>query len=628
MANQNIKQNNNRNKPSSQVQSKAYLNKKKANQSKPDNDSILFLLPIMFVVAILPLVVKLHQYSSNFAQFNWFSVDDTTFDFFLYYKQLFLIITAIIMCVFLFYKYRTDRLNITFPRIFIPLAIYALLALLSSVFSRYRSFSFTGTLDQFESVFALLSYCILAYYSFLIVKNERDLMLIIYALLIGTLLMSLLGLTQVAGQDFYATDTGWGLISNSTYAGNKADFSFTAGVKRVYLSLFNSNYVGVYVSLLFPIMLYMTIFTKKLLPRLAFLLSTVGLLVCLYGSKSTTGLISVIITILLSIILLWRNLVKYYFISVPIIIVAILGLFMVNSYTGNYIGTQINKLKNFQKSIPLLTDIQTNDDNLVIQYGGNTLKVEFAVYEGDICSFKFKDQVDSEVTYSMDTVNGPVTITDVRFPGFVFTPEIKDGTIIFNAILDNRTWYFTNQYGDNTYYYINVYGKYDKIVKAPSAVFTGYESFASSRGYIWSRSIPLLKNRFLLGSGADTFTLVFPQNDYVNYKIYGFEGNIMSKPHNLYLQIGVQTGILSLIAFLVFYGWYFISSIKIYLKCRLNNYFSIIGAAIFISSIGYMISGFTNDSSITTAPLFWVLIGVGITNNKFIKASNQKVINI
>lgn len=629
MTNQNLKQNRNRNKPSNQEQKRTNTINNNTLQGKPVKESILYLLPIMFVVAILPLIVKLYQYSANFSQYNWFSEDDTSFDFFLYYKQFFLIITAIIMSVFLFYKYMTDKKNISFPKMFIPLSIYALLALLSSVISKYRSYSFTGTFDQFESVFALLSYCILAYYSYLMIKSEHDLKLIIYALLLGAFLISLLGLTQVSGHDFYDTNTGWSLISNATYADNKADFPITAGAKRVYLSLFNPNYVGVYVSLLFPIMLYMTIFTKKLFPRLAFLITTVGLLVCLYGSLSTTGFISVIITVILSIVLLWRYLLKYYFISIPIIIIAVLGMFFVNTYSGNYIGRQINKLRNIQKSAPLLTDVQTNDDNLVIQYNGNTLKVELNVFEGNICNFIFKDQADNDVIYTMDAVNGPVTINDERFPGFVFTPMVNnDGTIVFKAVFDDKIWYFTNQYGDRTYYYINAFGKYDKIVKAPSAVFTGYESYASGRGYIWSRTIPLLKNSIIFGSGADTFSLVFPQNDYVSSKIYGYEGQIMSKPHNIYLQVGVQTGVLSLLALLAFYVWYLISSMSIYIRCKFDNYFAIVGAAIMLGSIGYMISGIANDSSITTAPIFWVLIGLGIAINKSVIMSNKKVISV
>jgi hypothetical protein len=30
---------------------------------------------------------------------------------------------------------------------------------------------------------------------------------------------------------------------------------------------------------------------------------------------------------------------------------------------------------------------------------------------------------------------------------------------------------------------------------------------------MWSRTFPLLKNRIIYGSGADTFAIYFPQND-------------------------------------------------------------------------------------------------------------------
>ena len=159
----------------------------------------------------------------------------------------------------------------------------------------------------------------------------------------------------------------------------------------------------------------------------------------------------------------------------------------------------------------------------------------------------------------------------------------------------------------------------DKIKTAPHALFSGYEKYASGRGYIWSRTLPLLKDNLILGSGADTFMLEFPQQDYVDLYNYGYSGQLMTKPHNLYLQIGVQTGTLSLIAFLVFYAMYFISSVKLYLKSRFKSYYSQVGVAILVATVSYMVLGFANDSSITVAPVFWALIGLGISVNRLAK---------
>jgi hypothetical protein len=83
----------------------------------------------------------------------------------------------------------------------------------------------------------------------------------------------------------------------------------------------------------------------------------------------------------------------------------------------------------------------------------------------------------------------------------------------------------------------------------------------------------------------------------------------------MYLQIAVQTGVLSLIAFLLFYTMYFISSVRIYFRGLFRSIYSRLGVAIFIGTISYMVTGIANDSNINTAPIFWALIGVGIAVN-------------
>ena len=40
------------------------------------------------------------------------------------------------------------------------------------------------------------------------------------------------------------------------------------------------------------------------------------------------------------------------------------------------------------------------------------------------------------------------------------------------------------------------------------------ERLGSGRGYIWSRSIPLIKQAGFMGLGADTYPEYFPQNDF------------------------------------------------------------------------------------------------------------------
>ena len=86
-------------------------------------------------------------------------------------------------------------------------------------------------------------------------------------------------------------------------------------------------------------------------------------------------------------------------------------------------------------------------------------------------------------------------------------------------------------------------------------------------------------------------------------------------------KIGVQTGILSLICFLVFYFWYFAVSIKLYRKANKSEYLVKIGIGILCGTFGYMVVGLINDSMVVTAPLFWTLLGVGLACNSMIKKS-------
>ena len=50
-------------------------------------------------------------------------------------------------------------------------------------------------------------------------------------------------------------------------------------------------------------------------------------------------------------------------------------------------------------------------------------------------------------------------------------------------------------------------------------------------------------------------------------------------------------------------------------------YASQLDVDIFLVSIGYMIAGITNDSTITVAPICWTLMGIGIFMNGIVKKS-------
>jgi hypothetical protein len=153
----------------------------------------------------------------------------------------------------------------------------------------------------------------------------------------------------------------------------------------------------------------------------------------------------------------------------------------------------------------------------------------------------------------------------------------------------------------------------------------GYEKFASSRGYIWQTTIPLLKKTIILGTGPGTYIYTFPQRD-ITGKLNAFSDStkIIDKPHNMYLQMAVNTGIISLIAFLVLLFLYIGNALKYILRTKPDNEYRLISIGILTGILGYLVAGMFNDSIVSVAPVFWTLLGIGIVINYKLK---EKAIN-
>jgi O-antigen ligase len=151
--------------------------------------------------------------------------------------------------------------------------------------------------------------------------------------------------------------------------------------------------------------------------------------------------------------------------------------------------------------------------------------------------------------------------------------------------------------------------------EVPSIGFDGLEHWGSGRGYIWSRSLPIALSRPVIGTGPDTYALVFPQDDVVGkLKFMANPYIVVDKPHNMYLQMAINTGILSLLAYLAIF--------TIYLKDALPQaakgiapgeepWAHALRLGILVGMFGYMASALSTDSTVSVSPVFWVVLGLG-----------------
>lgn len=590
---------------------------------KKNKETNICLVPVVLWIIVVPLVVITKNFANPLIGYPWYNSLENLADLFLYYKSQLVTLTGVLMLVLLIWQIskmrRKDTLLNADTRLFIPILIYALLAVASSLFSEYGYFCTHGIPDQFETVWNLLAYVVaLLYFYYIIMYHNSERPIFIMAF-IGAALVSLICVLQYCGIDIYRI----------IYPESKGYiFSFAKHV--VYGPFYNINYVAYYVLLFAPLFFMLCILYKDLKVRIISGILVIALLISLVGAESSTGEIAIAgVAAFTVFFLLIKNVKTKKILWIPIagmLVVGVAGFALALPKINAYIQSTNTEKKD-------LENIFTNDDNVELDYKGQKLYIQM-VEENGFLTFLLKDQNQADVAYEYSTNDEYYffTITDERFSNITLTPALIEEDVQaygFIVQIDEKSWNFTNQLAeDGTYYYYSDEGKLAKLTaETPSADFAplvNVSSFANGRGYLWNKTITLLKDYIILGSGADTFTLVYPNDDFVDKYNNGYDNMVITKPHNLYLQIAVQTGMLSLICFIVFYMWYFISSLRIYFKQRLDNPLAITGFSIMLGTLGYMISGIANDSTITIAPLYWAMMGIGIAINHRIKTAAKQ----
>lgn len=322
------------------------------------------LIPLIIIVTLIPLISRIHIYNPKLSEFSWFPPLTSTVDVFLHYKSTFFILVSIIMTLAILGKlFLTDKRPPT-PKLFIPLAVYAGLALLSSIISPYSSYSFSGIYEHFESIWVILGYCITTYYAYLFVKEEEDLHFLMRWFIGGVGLMTILGLTQAFSKDFFRSDFGQNLLIADSGL-ESLNFNFELG--RVYMSLYNPNYVGYYVAFIIPILLCCILFyrpadkkdnktlTIEIVELCIYGLLIVGLFYCLIKSQAKNGIVSLAIALLFLVLVSLRKLKKYWYVGAFGLLLAIGTFFLadkaLNNVVTNAVKTMFTAEEQKQKSL-------------------------------------------------------------------------------------------------------------------------------------------------------------------------------------------------------------------------------------------------------------------------------------
>jgi O-antigen ligase len=135
----------------------------------------------------------------------------------------------------------------------------------------------------------------------------------------------------------------------------------------------------------------------------------------------------------------------------------------------------------------------------------------------------------------------------------------------------------------------------------------------------------MLGTYFIKGAGADNYPIAFPQDDFVAKLRSGSDASlVIDKPHNMYLQIGINTGVISLVALISVWIPYIISSLMLYSKTAFDSLDKTVGASCLVSVVGYLVTAIFNDHIISVSPLFWIILGIGISINIKLQRKNTE----
>lgn len=589
----------------------------KAKKQQVDNTNLWLAIPIALIAGLIPLIVRLSEYVlPKDAAIIWGERD---FDLFSYNKAMYIIGLTVVLIICFLIKLSSDG-KIKFQPIFYPIFAYSLLVIMSVPLSEHATIAVLGFPSRYEGMLVLVSYVSIMFITANIVVEEKQIKLIWGAIFASSCIIGIIGVFQYFGLDFFRSGFARYIMLPVKYLDLNLQFNF--GKNTIYATLFNTNNVGSYAAMLFPISLCFYIFISKKNYKIFFGLLSCIMFILWIGCQSLMGNIGGVAALILMAVFWGKKIIKEYKYVLPAVGAYIVLLFVMNYFGSGALSQNASKVNGPVGQDALIDVKQGKPDELTIVTRKTQLKV---VYDKSELSFLDKNNKVLDLKKETDDKNPDemkLVINDDTYGGYdVKLNEKKNNLKIvksnvnFDLALTDKGICFMDK------------GYAVPQPKIEMVDVKGKEAFGSGRFYIWSRAIPLMKKTLIIGNGPDTFPFFFPQNDYIG-KLKGLlnQNILVDKPHNMYLSMGINTGVLSLLAFIVFVLMYYITTIRFLWKREIDNLWLISSASILTAVTGYLFAAIGNDSIVSVAPIFWVLIGTGIAINMTYKEIENKVL--
>ena len=602
------------------------LQKSRTKKKEHFND---LLLPIIFTLCVLPFVTYLAEYDYGYSKYDWHSDNSVLQDFYTYYRSIFFLVIVFFAVVVLAFWMGLYRERVRKNAIFIPLLVYGVFALVSAICSDNQKAAWLGNFVDFEGFFVLVGYLVMGFYAYQMMRRERDYKSVVRAVLLMFIPMSVIGWFQVAKSDLLGFDWVQRIVMSDTlYAeyGGMVEDLFTGN--NVFLTLYNPNYAAIFLVMFSAVFAVFLLGAENKKERAVFGIFLVDALLLCWFTYTRAALVALFVVAVVFVACIGaghkNSLLKKGIIG-GVVIFAI--LFLVDAVNGGkYLSRLIDKPKNVS-----LESMITTTEGVEITYEGKTYRFSLQENESsygtvalDETDVKDGAEIDAE-----DVAQPKLVVTDEAGNEIALTkiseneyelPFSENGCVSVVDLgedtqmlfwLEDTTMQFTHRAAG--YYYETDWGKCVTMTEIRHVDFGGLEYLGSGRLYIWSRVLPMLPDYLIKGSGPDTFAEVYPQDDYVGKMIYAENpGRIIERAHNDFLMRWVQTGIMSVLALVVFYVWFLKRGFVFYRKCTLVSVREKLGFGCFLGCIGYLICSLFSDSTLYTTPVFYVFAGIAL----------------
>ncbi len=566
-------------------------------------------------ICVLPFITHYFTLTlSDEVKNAYYLSSNTASDFEQLCREIFLIAVAVLTILWMggekLILHQKRRMNITRPTIviLICLALYLILGLISTLASDYPSIAWLGNYQLYEGYLVLISYVIIFLAAWIWVDSREVLSFVIDVITLLGFVIGFLTILEKIGYVYYndAIVQFLGAMQGTVSYSGGATVTFG-----------NPDYFAMYLTMLLPILTSATINTQindtsviKFMLRIA---AIILIAIALLYTGVTTGIVigfGVTIVYLLAHLWQWGKSKGLKIGLTLVVIVAIIA-----ALTG-YIATRNGDTFSQKLNTAIVGSEDTESDNfglLSMNIDGYTMthknkKGTFSInttgsgYRADSLSFTWNDENvtpiigDNAITFDIPELKKCAILLSDEF----ISIDLGYTTTI-DAVHYNESWC--------------VYGIGGGLTDSVPQVSTNEwlqerYTYLNGRVYVWTNAISELGDNILIGNGPATALFYLKQGDIpALLNIFG-KYVLYNKPHNWYLQMANDTGVVSAICIIVMLIIFFVISCRSIHRRR--DRAKSLQTALWLSLLGYCLTAFMGDSLIYHAPMFWFLLGVAM----------------